>query len=1012
MWSISRVAALLFGAGSLLPAVDANNIGTFGNPSVTARPRFRYWLPDSSVSADILKNDIRSAASIGAGGLELLPFFGYGGAMHPEPAGADWAASNFGTQQFNDIFRAALEAHSETGLKMDFAMGPNQGQGVPASTGDDGLQWDLVPFTVPVPNGTFDGTIPGWGVGELVSLVLSEVTAVENKTYSASNGFTTTNGSYIQYTLKNGTLEDYTHTVDIATGNMLLSIESLTNTSSYQLFAFYQKLSLNKNLDITRETTKTIFDNGSYIVDHYSSLGADTVTNFWEDYILSDNVTTLLREVGNYGWEDSVEMHSNISWSRSLPDRFQRLKGYDVRVFLPLLSFAENNVGIQTDAPGSFKCVLDTEDEGQGYHNDFHAVLQDGYREYLQALTNWTHNTLGLEFSAQPSYNLPMDMAATIPDVDAPECESLGFLDNIDLYLKFSGPAQLAGKRVISNELGAVGGKAFQYTIPDLIFEANRGFAGGVNQYVIHGMAYTGTYYNSTWPGYVPWEYIVSETWNEKQPVWSHGMEDAMNYLSRTQQVLQTGVPRIDLAVFWKQSITTLTPGYNLTYLTQEGWTYSYISSENFGLPGAYIENNVLGPDGPAWKALIVYSSQNLTVSALETLSEYADEGLPVVLVDGDPGCYSLKDRSPCENYSSQLVALKDRDTVYSATAEALSSLLKSLGINPRISADQKGSMYTVWRDLAQNATEYAFIFADLVPFSGHITFATTKTPYLLNAWTGEQSPILAYAQNESTITIPIDLKVNQTILLAFSDSLSTEIPTPASHITQTTSQIVGYEFNETTGISYIRVGSSQSTETLSTLTGENFTINSSDVPDAFALSNWTLVAEHWEAPSNLYDVETIAVKRNTTHELNQLQSWLQIPELVNASGIGYYTTTFDWPPLESDNATDLGAYLTTSALLNVVRLQINDHLFTGLDPTNPKIDISHALHRGTNDVLIMAPTVMWNYLKTIFNELRNAGTVPLLVQYTELLGAAPGGIDVGLTGEVLVSPFQTIAIS
>lgn len=64
--------------------------------------------------------------------------------MHPEPAGADWAKANFGTPEFSAIFRAALEAHSETGLKMDFAMGPNQGQGVPASTQDEGLQWDLV----------------------------------------------------------------------------------------------------------------------------------------------------------------------------------------------------------------------------------------------------------------------------------------------------------------------------------------------------------------------------------------------------------------------------------------------------------------------------------------------------------------------------------------------------------------------------------------------------------------------------------------------------------------------------------------------------------------------------------------------------------------------------------------------------------------------------------------------------------------------------------------------------
>lgn len=724
-------------------------------------------------------------------------------------------------------------------------------------------------------------------------------------------------------------------------------------------------------------------------------------------------------------------MTSNISWSQSLPDRFQKLKGYDIRLFLPLLAFAENNVGIQSSSPGSFKCVLDTEDGGQGYHNDFHATLQDGYREYLQTLTNWTHATLGLEFSAQPSYNLPMDMAATIPDVDAPECESLGFFDNVDLYLKFSGPAQLAGKRVISNELGAVAGKAFQYTIPDLIFEANRGFAGGVNQYVIHGMGYTGEYYNSTWPGYVPWEYIFSETWNEKQPVWDHGMEDAMNYLSRTQQVLRTGVPRIDLAVYWKQSITTIAPGHNMTYLTQDGkhndeiykytcshfvgWSYSYISPENFGLSDARVENNTLGPDGPAWKALIIESLQNLTASALETLSGYADEGLPVIVVDGDPGCYSLKDSSSCEDFASQLAAFKEREMVYTTSAEGVSSLLQSLGISPRISADEQATLLTVWRDAPQDETEYAFIFADLEPFSGQITAATTQTPYLLNAWTGEQSPILVYTQNESTTTISIDLKVNQTMLLAFSNTLSTEISTPTSHITRVPTQVVGYELNGTGGIS-ILVESSQESGGLSTSMGQDITINSSDVPAPFGLSNWTLVVEHWEAPSDLYEVETIAAKRNTTHELSQLISWREIPELVNVSGIGYYTTTFDWPPSESSNTnatTNLGAHMTTtSALLNVARVQINGHLFTGLDPTGPKVDISRALRPGTNDVVIIAPTIMWNYLRTIFSELRNAGTVPLLAQYAAAFGGGVSdAVDVGLTGQVLVSPFQRIVL-
>jgi hypothetical protein len=60
------------------------------------------------------------------------------------PPGANWDKYNFGTPAFQALFKAALEAHDENGLYMDFAIGPNQGQGVPAHVTDDGLQWDLV----------------------------------------------------------------------------------------------------------------------------------------------------------------------------------------------------------------------------------------------------------------------------------------------------------------------------------------------------------------------------------------------------------------------------------------------------------------------------------------------------------------------------------------------------------------------------------------------------------------------------------------------------------------------------------------------------------------------------------------------------------------------------------------------------------------------------------------------------------------------------------------------------
>lgn len=128
-------------------------MGDFANPASRDRPRFRYWLPDASVDPEVVRQDILDSGALGIGGVELVPFYNYGGALGPPPPGVDWAEYGFGSPAFLEVFGAALNAHEEGQLAMDFSFGPSEGQGVPATPGDEGLQWDLVCHkTTPRPN--------------------------------------------------------------------------------------------------------------------------------------------------------------------------------------------------------------------------------------------------------------------------------------------------------------------------------------------------------------------------------------------------------------------------------------------------------------------------------------------------------------------------------------------------------------------------------------------------------------------------------------------------------------------------------------------------------------------------------------------------------------------------------------------------------------------------------------------------------------------------------------------
>ncbi|GKZ35542.1 hypothetical protein AbraIFM66950_006205 [Aspergillus brasiliensis] len=994
------VSTLLCAAIVLRAVLSTPSLGTFENPSVICRPRFRYWLPDSGVDPEIVAANIRDSGEHGAGGIELVPFFNYGGESGGPALGANWVANGFGTPAFHGVFRAALQAHKDANLLMDFAMGPNQGQGVPAAIDDPGLQWDLVPYSWEIAaGGIFHDQIPGWGAGELVALVSARVLSQTNVSLpEIDSPFLKSQGSYLSLVLDHKSLTDITHMVS-EEGQLSLSFPA-GRDDDYRIFAYYQRQTLNKNLQFANNDTSTVWDNGSYVVDHYSARGAQTVIDFWEKHILTDGIKELLMEVGNYGersvnprinlgedtsltaliifsegWEDSIEITSNTSWTPTLPERFQQKLGYSLEQYLPVLNFGvlwpDSNVNIQRYQPGGIQSILDTPDAGAGYINDYRGALEDCYREYLQTFTDWLHNELHLEYSAQVSYNLPMDMETNVPVVDAPECESLQFGDSVDAYRQFSGPALLAGKRVISNEMGATTA-AYDYPFSRLLFSVGRAVTGGVNQIILHGQSYTGDYYETTWPGYTAFSYTTSELYSNKQPSWDHG------------------------------------------------WSWTYISPNNFALPEATIRDRTLGPDGPRFKALVVTKDSNMTLVGVRKMQEYAIRGLPILFSGGIPGIYASGNESEAATIRAELTALSASANVHIVGEGGVADKLTSLGLSPNIATHTNGTWLTTYREDPSGGIDYGLIFCDSNASSGYITVtgpAKQKIPYYLNAWTGDKAPILTYNVTESGLTIPVSLKGNQTLILAFypPDMLS-ESEVPKIHAVETPVLVIGATSDRRGGwVAHVaRQGCSESQpERICLSNGKYIDLpQQQQIATSFNLSGWHLTAEHWEAPTDLYEAHIAACKYNTTHELSSLMSWGEIPSLMNSSGLGYYTTAFEWPPAEYtsfDYVPPDGAYIFFPSILHAIQVTINGHGVPPLDYTDARADITPYLKTGRNEVLAVVPTTMWNYIRSILPDIRDQGRLPGLL--TEGL-PIPGVSENGLIADVIVIPYVNLSIT
>lgn len=131
-------------------------------------------------------------------------------------------------------------------------------------------------------------------------------------------------------------------------------------------------------------------------------------------------------------------------------------------------------------------------------------------------------------------------------------------------HRQFSGAAKLARKNVLSNELGAVFGRAYSFGTPELLFAMNRAVSGGVNQFVIHKQSYSGNYPQTTWPGYTAFNYYVSDLYSAKRPNWDNGLQAALDYMARVQDVQQEGTLRTDIAFYNNQSATDTNMGDNI----------------------------------------------------------------------------------------------------------------------------------------------------------------------------------------------------------------------------------------------------------------------------------------------------------------------------------------------------------------------------------------------------------------------------------------------------------------
>ncbi|KAH8896447.1 hypothetical protein GQ53DRAFT_838560 [Thozetella sp. PMI_491] len=965
--------------------------------------------PDASVAPEVIREDVKAIKDAGGGGLEFLPFYNYG----QGPPLTDWSKYGFGTPPFKDLLVAALNASAEHGLVFDFALGPNQGQGVPSAPESPGLAYELVFGSKRLDAGkSLNGSLPAaephfnyeglasfinapllFGENRLVAVVAAEVLSSSSQTRGRR-----------RTVLRESSVVDLTHRVD----GQRLSWTAPADSQGYEVFAFYERYTNTKNC-ISVSSATTVLGNGSWMVDHFSANGAKKMTGFWDSNLFDDRETRgLLRAAGGYSWKDSLEMMAALWWTPGFLDNFQRNRGYSAVPCLPVL-FQAGNSWNGFSPPYNTTFVFDTDAAANGgaCNQDYKLTLNEGYQEYLGYLQNWSVS-LGVEHSAQPAYNLPLDMMSDVPIVGAPELESLGFSESIDQYRQMAGPAHIAGRTVLSTEIGAKSIGAYALTVPQLVKLFRGSYAGGVNTMVIHGFPYSGDYAGTTWPGYAPFQYRFTDMWGPRMPAWRH-LDDVLLYAARNTHVAKVGAPKVDLAFYWSGQSFAGRDIYPGDTIRAAGYTHEYLGFSNIASLATRAANGTLAPDGPAYRALVLYNQAQITAAAAGALLDLAQAGVPIFIVGNAPNVTLGKIGQ--RDVSTRMGSLLNHPGVHSVPASEFGpEQLASAGVQPRaavVSAvgGNTSQLYTTWRSDTGRGVDVVFAYnrGPTGTFKLRCETQPGRVPWILDAWTGVQDRLAVFTQQNGTTTVDLQLNQEQTALIAFSDG-GQSFNNTTLHASRHSENVAKLQFDPSDRLEALVCNDGKDAD-VDLANGTTVTIPAQSRAPNITAGPWNLMVESY-VPSDEPSSVKGRVQLMGPFQLTSLLPWTQIPGLQNASGIGTYTTTFVVP---NDTAPASHAVLLhLGPVRNTMRAWVNGKLAPPVDPASPVADVSPLVAPGRNELRIETSSTLFNAVKARLATLRTAAASPDHPEYY----TKPGYADYGLVGPVVLQYLRRVRVA
>jgi hypothetical protein len=944
----------------------------FRKPGTASAAGFRWWWPHGLVDPVEIVREVDQVADAGFGHLEVADVTH---SLRARNIDIDVAAHGWGTPSWVAGVKAALARGAKRHVRIDITVGPSWPAAVSTITPDDAAACtELGHGRAQVPAGTtYDAALPEPLVEAEASVTRATLVTVQAHRIT---GYVRDRNNVITSTLLDPTSwVDLTGLVD--GDHLTWAAPASPAGGTWVLLATWSRGS-GQEPEAAPHTSPR-----SYVVDHFSPLGAQAVIDLWEDRILDGELRALLRAAGGNLFEDSLEIETEATiWTPTFLDDFEKSRGYDLRPWLPfVLELKEKYQFSLAAADPTTADALRTNE----IRDDYNQVLSDLYLDcHLRPLQDFARG-LGLGIRIQP-YGLETDTMLHSAVIDVPETESLGF-KNLDDYRIMASGRDMAGHTLLSCEAICYNGAAYNTTWGansvsptqqnQALFTINSIFVAGVNRLMIHGFPYAQAP-DVTWPGFAAFSPYYNnaigfgEAWGPRTPQWEH-VPGIASYIARTQLVLQTGTPKYDLA-FWRHkgwASTGIGPQWITNNGTKLGWSHSFMSASLLELDAAQVRGGRLAPDGPAYKALVIgpdslrSNAVTMDVDGAKRVLALGRAGLPIVLI-GDWSAVTPVGRDDAAATAEvralmgQVAALSTTRTVPEAE---VGNALAALGVTRDVEHADSTVMH-VRRSLGDvdlyylaNARHAENRRLNPVVQDVWLTAADrSAVPWLLDAWSGEVSRIAAFERSGDRVRVRVDLVPGQSTVVV--------LAAPGTGVARSVLPVA------TAGQTVVVRGANAALRSttagafdLTRADGSTATVRIDRVRQPVVPAAWSLELEDWK-PANPADPKDL----RTTKEVHQrdlatLQSWSKVAGLEDVSGVGRYRTTID---LGTDWTSDDGAYLELGEVNDTFRVRVNGELLAPCDPMDSVVDLGHSLVAGVNRIEVEVASTLINRLRVV----------------------------------------------